>query len=125
MNLRIVIAGSRDFKDYDFLKEKMFPIISRLRIKGYNVIIVSGKANGADTLGEKFAEELGLDIEEYPADWDRYQKSAGFIRNEQMAKVAHLVVVFWDGKSEGTKHMMNLAVKHKKKLRVFKFKLNK
>jgi hypothetical protein len=59
-------------------------------------------------LGEKYAKEEGFDLEIYPAQWDKYGKSAGFRRNEQMAKIADALIAFWDGKSHGTKHMIDI-----------------
>ena len=53
--------------------------------------------------------------------WDIYGKSAGYKRNEEMAKVADSCVVFWDGKSSGTKHMIDLVKKFNLKLRVINF----
>lgn len=80
-----------------------------------NVTIVSGTANGADKLGERFAREFSLNLKRFPANWDKYGKSAGYKRNAQMAKYASdslskkVLIAFWDGKSSGTKHMINLA----------------
>lgn len=102
---RVIIAGGRDFNDYQLLKTKMD---SLLRNKS-KVIIVSGGARGADSLGERYAKERGLEITKYPADWDRYGKSAGYRRNEQMAQNADALVAFWDGQSKGTAHMIQIG----------------
>lgn len=85
---RIIIAGGRDFDDYDLLQSKCLPIIERLMEK-YEVIIMSGHAKGADLIGEKFAKEHGLELEVYPADWKAHYRSAGFRRNEQMGDIAN------------------------------------
>ncbi len=106
--VKIIVAGSRTFNDYDFLKEKMDELI-----KGREETeIVSGTAKGADILGEKYAKESGFQIKRFPADWDKYGKRAGYIRNEEMAKYANACICFWDGKSKGTQHMINLAKHH-------------
>lgn len=103
--LRVIIAGGRDFKDYDLLKFTCDHIL-----KGQeNVQIVSGKASGADTLGEIYAKEKSFSIAEFPADWDKYGKSAGYRRNSDMATYGNVLIAFWDGKSRGTKHMIDLA----------------
>lgn len=113
---RIIVAGSRDFSDYGLLKKKMLNIIAEHEYE--NIKIVSGTARGADRLGEWFAEEFNYDIVRFPAAWDRFGKRAGYIRNEEMAKYAiaddnqGVLVAFWDGKSRGTKHMIDLADKH-------------
>lgn len=117
LNVRVIIAGSRDFDDYDLLKEKCIEI---LRPHMSNAItIISGTANGADKLGEQFAREYRLHCVKMPADWDRYGKKAGFIRNLEMVDYANqdgsiaILIAFWDGKSEGTKHMIDVARERK------------
>lgn len=109
MMFKIIIAGGRDFNDYELLKEKCSYY---LKDKGKEVTIISGTAKGADTLGEKFASEMGYEIERHPADWDKYGKRAGYLRNEEMAKSdADALIAFWDGKSKGTKHMIDIATR--------------
>ena len=105
---RIIIAGGRNFNDYNLLKEKVDNIISDKR-KTHQIYIVSGKARGADSLGEKYANENGLNIMEFPADWDRHGRSAGYKRNVEMAENADALIAFWDGESRGTKHMIDIA----------------
>lgn len=114
MNLRVIIAGGRDFDDYDLLCRTMDTLLVNMG----RVTIICGKARGADTLGERYAKERGYPVRYYPADWNTYGRSAGFIRNEEMAKNADALVAFWDGKSKGTGHMINLAKKHGLKIRV-------
>ena len=105
---RIIIAGGRNFNDYNLLKEKVDNIISDKR-KTHQIYIVSGKARGADSLGEKYANENGLNIMEFPADWDKHGRSAGYKRNVEMAVNADALIAFWDGESRGTKHMIDIA----------------
>ena len=105
---RIIIAGGRNFNDYSLLKEKVNNIISDKR-KTHQIYIVSGKARGADSLGEKYANENGLNIMEFPADWDKHGRSAGYKRNVEMAENADALIAFWDGESRGTKHMIDIA----------------
>lgn len=108
--MRIIIAGSRSFDNYKILKEKCSEIIG-----GKDVEIVCGMARGADTLGEK----CGYDIKYFPAKWSLFGKSAGYKRNEQMAKYADMLIAFWDGKSRGTGHMIDLARKYNLIIHVF------
>lgn len=115
--MRVIVAGSREFNNYHKLKKKLDSILKNQT----DITIISGTANGADKLGERYAEENHHKLEEYPAMWDVFGKSAGYRRNEEMAKVADACVVFWDGKSKGTKHMIDLAKKHKLKLRIIMF----
>ncbi len=73
--------------------------------------IVSGAAKGVDTIGEVIGNEFNIPVVKFPAEWDKYGRSAGFIRNEQMAKYADALIAVWDGRSNGTKHMINTAKK--------------
>ena len=73
-------------------------------------VILSGTARGADKLGERWAAENSVRLEYYPANWDRYGKSAGYRRNAKMAANADAMIALWDGKSRGTKHMIDIAM---------------
>ena len=114
---RVVIAGCRDFTDYKQAKEYIDFCISNIR-QEYRIIIVSGGAKGADTLGEQYAKKNGFEIERYLADWDTYGKSAGPRRNKIMAEVSDYVICFWDGKSRGTKSMIEYARQFNKPLKI-------
>ncbi len=105
---RVVIAGCRDYDNYDEAKQYIDFCLSNIR-KENNIVIVSGCASGADALGERYAKENGFNVEKYPADWDKYGKSAGPRRNKQMAEICDCVICFWDGKSRGTKSMLECA----------------
>jgi len=111
---KIIIAGSRSFSNYYLLKERLDQVKKAIG----EFEIVSGKAKGADSLGEQYAKENELPIKEFPAKWDEYGKKAGYLRNEEMAKYADSCIVFWDGKSKGTEHMIDLANKYKLSLAV-------
>lgn len=103
--MKLIIAGGRDFSDYRCLKESVI---------GLNINIseiVSGKAKGVDALGEQFALENNIPVKSFPADWGKHGRSAGPIRNKEMADYADILVAFWDGKSKGTKSMIELANK--------------
>jgi len=116
---KVIIAGGRDFNDYELLKEKCITILSN---HAYSQIeIVSGKARGADTLGERFAEERGMRIKEFPANWSRDGSAAGPIRNRQMANYADALIAFHDGRSRGTAHMIQVARDLGLKVRVIKY----
>jgi hypothetical protein len=104
--MKIIIAGSRNFNDYNLLKSSCDNLLTQFT----NIEIVSGTARGADKLGERYAREKGYDIKKFPANWN-LGKSAGYIRNDEMAKYADMLIAFWDGTSKGTKHMIDLANK--------------
>jgi hypothetical protein len=107
-NFKVIIAGSRGFSNYKLLHDECNKYL-REKKKTHNVIIVSGNARGADSLGEKYANDEKLGLEIFPADWKKFGKAAGFRRNEQMAEFADALIAFWDGKSHGTKHMIDIA----------------
>lgn len=119
-NFKVIIAGSRGFSNYKLLKEKCNEYLREKR-KEYNIIIISGGARGADMLGEKYAQDEGFSLEVFPANWNKFGKSAGFKRNEQMAEVADALIAFWDGKSHGTKHMIEIMENKKLLVRVVNY----
>ena len=110
MKHKLLIAGSRNFNDYQLLKKL---------IKPENIeCIISGCARGADTLAIKYAEEFNIPIEKYPADWNKYGRSAGYIRNKVMVDKATAVICFWDGQSKGTQHTITLTKQTNKPIKV-------
>lgn len=117
--MRVIIAGGRDFSDYEMLKERLDFFLQNNIDK--DIKIISGKAKGADSLGERYAIEKCYDLIEMSANWDKYGKSAGYRRNEDMASIADVCVCFWDGYSKGTKHMIDLAEQYNVKLRIVKY----
>ena len=109
----LLVVGSRSVTDYTFVKQKLDKLIGQIRYK-YRIIVVSGGAKGADTLAERYARENGFEFHLMPADWNRYGKRAGYIRNREMheyiAKFEHRgCVAFWDGISRGTAQSFELA----------------
>lgn len=116
---RIIIAGGRKFKDYELLCSKMAAFTENVNPE--DIEIVSGVARGADQLGERWAAEGVIPVKHFPADWGQYGKSAGYKRNEDMARYATHLVAFWDGKSRGTEHMIQLAEKVGLEVRVVRY----
>lgn len=109
--IRCIIAGCRDFSDYSLLRDTANRIFRDRDIR--NLTIISGHCSGADRLGELFASRNKLSCVKFPADWKTYGKAAGPIRNRQMAEYASqqngMLLAFWDGKSRGTRNMIQLA----------------
>ena len=121
---KIVIAGGRDFTDYDYLAESMVHVLNAAPHSTYadDCIVISGGAKGADQLGEWFCHEhLYKEPILYKADWEKHGKMAGPMRNTEMAKAADYVVCFWDGKSRGTRDMISKAIRFNKPLWVFHY----
>ena len=105
---RVIIAGSRSFSNYELLKEHCLSLLQE-KMRTHRVIIVSGHAHGADTMGERFAKEQGLTVELHPAKWRGLGKAAGMIRNAEMARASDALIAFWDRKRSGTAHMISFA----------------
>lgn len=118
--MKLIIAGSRSFQNYEVLRAEVMRFILNNK-DNEDIVIISGKAIGADLLGERFAAEYDLKLIEMPADWDKHGKSAGYIRNKEMAKIATHCICFWDGESRGTKHMIDLAKEYKLITKVVKY----
>ena len=115
---KVIIAGGRDFNDYNLLKSKCDFYLSKINEE---IEVVCGGAKGADSLGERYAKEKGLNISYFYADWDLYGKSAGYRRNAEMGNYADALIAFWDGRSKGTKHMIDYALMKKINVRVVKY----
>lgn len=116
---KVIIAGGREFNDYKLMCKKVDRILSNKNTS--EIQIISGNARGADKLGEKYAKDNNISLMCFPANWERYGKRAGYIRNEQMANEADALIAFWDGKSKGTKHMIDIARSKGLLIRVIKY----
>ena len=102
---RVVVAGSRNFGDYERLSAELDKFLKGKK----NVTIVSGTARGADRMGEQYAATHGYKVEQFPAEWGIYHKGAGPIRNLKMVQSADAVVAFWDNQSSGTRNIIDCA----------------
>jgi len=103
---KLIVAGGRDFDIYGALREELTYMATEGAYKNHSVSIVSGMARGADALAVRFAKEHDVKLYTFPANWDKYGKSAGYRRNEDMAKFADGLLAFHDGMSKGTAHMI-------------------
>lgn len=108
--IKVIIAGGREFTDYAVLKRVCDHMLSKVKLTS-NLTIISGGARGVDQMGERYAKENNINLMVKKADWDTHGKSAGYIRNQEMADNATHLIAFWDGKSRGTKHMIDIAKK--------------
>jgi hypothetical protein len=100
------ITGSRSIIDYIFCENEINKIII-----AYDKII-SGGALGVDTIAKEYAINNNIPFIEYKPDWQRYKKSAGFIRNIDILKNANFNLIIWDKKSPGTKFNIDYCKKH-------------
>lgn len=127
--VKVIIAGSRNFYDYDKVEDTVVSFFMSRGILKENVEIISGGARGADKLGERLAISYGLKLSLFPAKWDIYGKAAGMIRNKEMADYATkdsdkaILFAFWDGESHGTKGMIDIAKRCGMEVVVNEFKI--
>lgn len=103
---RVIIAGSRSLEDYELVKAYADFKLSNIEDE---IEIVSGAGSGADALGERYAKEKGFRIKRFPAEWDKYGRRAGPMRNRLMAEYADALLAYWDGESRGTANMIKEA----------------
>lgn len=113
--MRVAIIGSRGFTDYNLLVRTLEPVKSKIKL------IVSGGANGADSLAEKYALANNILTEIYLPDWETYGRSAGYIRNKTIIENSDIVIAYWDGSSKGTQHSIKLAKKLNKHIKIIKY----
>lgn len=114
---RVVVCGSRYFNDLKFIYEKLDFYLSN-QIK--NVEIVQGDFDGPDRISQMYAHDRELLLTTFHAEWGKYGKRAGPIRNEEMARYSIACIAFWDGKSRGTLSMINFAKQYNLKLKIIK-----
>ena len=119
--MKVIIAGSRTILEKEVVNRVIFNGIYKLvkseDIAKGNLEIVSGTALGVDRIGEDWAKSFNYKVTRFPANWEKYGKKAGFMRNREMANYADALIAIWDGKSKGTKMMIDIA--KKKGLKVF------
>lgn len=107
---KVIIAGGRDFDDYKYMSSELTELFENSAyFKGITIKIISGMAKGADSLAIRYADEHKLTKILFPANWKAYPRIAGFLRNRDMLNIATHLIAFWDGKSSGTKGMIDIA----------------
>jgi len=117
--MKTIIAGSRTASIKDVITAlELCPFTAEI------TEVVSGCARGADSYGEMLAEEFNTPIKRFPAEWEKYGRGAGHIRNSQMQEYADALIAVWDGESPGTKDMISRAEKQGLKVFIYKIKTN-
>ena len=111
---RVIVAGSRNFNDWRLAYQTLNEHKDEIKE------VICGDAKGADTIGAKWAEENRIKVNHFPADWQKYGAAAGYVRNKQMGDIADKLIAFWDGKSPGTKHMIEYMRELGKDIEVIK-----
>ena len=119
--ISVICAGCRNFKDYSLLAMTLDQFC--LDNLDADIEIISGTCRGADQLGEQYAKEQGLTCRQFPANWKKFGRAAGPIRNQEMAKKASHLIAFWDSNKShsGTWSMIGIANKLGLQVKVVQF----
>lgn len=113
--MRVIIAGGREF-------DRMESLIMAVVDSGFQIDeVVNGGALGVDSLARRWAKHKDLPCRTFNADWQHYGKSAGPIRNREMAEYADALIAIWDGQSRGTKNMIEEATKRGLKVHIHRY----
>jgi len=116
--MKWIIAGSRGLS-FNSVNNLLWDTINPMLLDEDEDEIVSGGADGVDKIGERFAHGQNIPVTRFPADWERYGKKAGVMRNIEMAKYADGLIAIWDAESRGTKHMIDAMLREGKETHVF------
>lgn len=102
--MKVIIAGTRH------MQQSLSAVTDAIRTSGFVITeIVSGCSGDVDWAGDFFACTNGIPVKRFPAEWKKYGRAAGPIRNQQMANYADALIAVWDGKSRGTADMIERA----------------
>lgn len=127
--MKIIVAGPRDFKNKNTVYNGISLVLQRLKDtygELNNLEIVQGGANGVDALALQYAQENHIPYKTFNADWNKYNRAAGPIRNEQMAKYGEVLIAFKNQEhpTRGTENMIKTASKYNLKIFVVPIKSN-
>lgn len=117
--MKIAIVGGRDFNDYNFLRKEVGKFIHENEISLSSII--SGGAKGADTLAEKLATEINVELIIFKPNYEKFGRGATIVRNTEIIKNCDVVVAFWDRKSKGTHDSIKKAQKLDKRFSIINY----
>lgn len=110
--MKVLVCGTRRWHDRQVIADKLLALVTENDLRYPDPLIIHGAARGADRIAAEEAGKAGLITLAFPADWAKYGKRAGFVRNiEMLDQQPDLVIAFWDGVSKGTKHTIDEAVR--------------
>lgn len=115
--MRLAVVGSRGFDDYEYLAE----LLDTIHVFSSVTLVVSGGADGADSLAERWAKENNIETLIIKPDWEQYGKRAGYVRNIEIWDNSDEGIAFWDGQSKGTAHSFEIAKKQEKKIYICEY----
>lgn len=119
---RLLVCGSRGITDKDWIFSQIESYWYEHLACYSDPIMIEGAARGVDLIAKAYAVENNWEVEEYPAEWDKYGRGAGYIRNDIMVKAADEVLILWDGESRGTKNDIDLCKKYNKPHKIVLYK---
>lgn len=105
--MKLIVAGGRDFTDTNRMIAELQKLVESGEITD-SPELVCGMARGADMLAYSLWANNRMPIHNFPANWNKHGKSAGYKRNQEMGEFADAAICFWDGNSKGTKHMIDI-----------------
>ena len=108
-----MVAGSRHFTDAQAVEHDLRNYVA------VGDTVITGGCRGVDQIAYDFAQRMFAKNEVFKADWNKYGKAAGPIRNRQMAENADILVAFWDGESKGTKNAIDEARKQQVETHIY------
>lgn len=118
--MKVVVFGTRDITSYQIVEKAIQEGLTALQLDKSKITeLVSGGCRGVDTIAETWAVKNGVKVVRFPADWNRYGLSAGPIRNREMGNYCDVGVSIWDGKSRGTKNMIDFLKEKKKPVHIY------
>ena len=118
--MKLIVAGGRNFVNTQVMITVLMDLVEKGKIDP-NPELVCGMARGADMLAYSLWANHNMKIHTFPADWKTHPRSAGYIRNAEMGNFADVLVAFWDGKSRGTKHMIDIMQRLNKPVYVVRY----
>lgn len=118
--MKLIVAGGRDFTNTNRMIAELQKLVESGDITD-SPELVCGMSRGADMLAYSLWANNKMPIHNFPANWDKYGKSAGYRRNQEMGEFADAAVCFWDGNSKGTKHMIDIMNKLNKPVYVVRY----
>lgn len=116
--MNVTICGSRDIysADVGFILDILNSMFHFKEARQEDLHVITGGARGVDRWAKEWLDNNGIDNEVIPAEWERYGKRAGYIRNKEMVDKSDMVIAIWDGKSRGTKHTIDICKEQDKSL---------
>ena len=103
--MKIAVIGSRGFSDVKLLEEKLDVFKNQI------IELISGGAQGADTIAEAWAITNNVPVKLFKPDWKKYGRAAGIKRNKQIIESCDYCIAFWDSKSKGTASSLKFCEK--------------